>query len=87
MYLFEASDLERTLICAQDKDGEYGSFSFRDLLNANNMPEIIKWFGQRMIAASGYADKETTDESAVVNMCRIVECIEGPMIKNDEPRI
>ncbi len=79
--IFEAEALARTAIRAKDKDGKWGSFTLKELLDAGQMEEIILWFGDKMIGATGYKQPGVTDEAAAVNVCRIVEVIYGPLVK------
>lgn len=79
--MFEAEALARTCIRAQGKDGKWGSFTFRELLDQGLGSEIIKWFGDSMLGAAGVEPDGKVSEDAAVNMARIREIIVGPLVK------
>lgn len=80
--IFEAEDLAHTYIRAKDKDGNWGSFSFAELLSEpSGQLQIIEWFGTQMLQAAGVEQGGKVSEDAAVNICRIVEIVHGPLVK------
>jgi hypothetical protein len=79
--IFQPEALARTCIRAQDAEGKWGSFSLRELLDLGLDKEIIKWFGARMADAAGIPPDGKLTDDAAANICRIIECIQGPLVK------
>lgn len=66
-------NLEKIYIRAQDKKGNWGSFSIQELHDMGESHQVTKWFSGKIFSLVGAEESGVVVEANLVNMVAILE--------------